>query len=348
MKFLFFISILFCCSNVYGQNKDSLDIMEQNRFFNEAFFKNIKGLTLPEFTAKDLNGITFNGKTLRSGQVTFLSFWSESCTPCIAETPNLNRLYSMVQDNSDIQFFSITWDSEQQVKSAIKKYDIRFPILITTPGNADQLSFERGLPTNMVLDKKGRVYSVLSGGSNRPGPEFENYWKKEIDKALNDSLWDGQNNQVINIPNNAGIRFIDSLSKIHSFSDLKTYFKGKTLYIDLWASWCLPCLKEFKYKNTSVDSFFEKHKIIKLYMTIDNPHAKDVWRKLVYEYQLKGYHLMAGSELKEEIEKKIYKNKSVIEVPRYVIVKNGKLVEINAFAPSEWDKLIKQLTEKVL
>ncbi len=76
MKFLFFISILFCCSNVYGQNKDSLDIMEQNRFFNEAFFKNIKGLTLPELTAKDLNGITFNGKIVRNGQVTFLSFWS--------------------------------------------------------------------------------------------------------------------------------------------------------------------------------------------------------------------------------------------------------------------------------
>ena len=95
-------------------------------------------------------------------------------------------------------------------------------------------------------------------------------------------------------------------------------------------------------------AMFNVIEIIKLYLTIDNPHAEDVWRKLVYEYQLKGYHLMAGSNLKEEITKRIYKNKTVIEVPRYIIIKNGKIVEAYAFAPSDGNKLIRQIIEKAL
>lgn len=348
MKILLLIPFILFCTSIYCQEKDSLNDMEQRRLFNEAFFKNIKGFPLPEFSAKDLRDTTYNGKTVRCGQVTFLSFWSESCNPCIAETPNLNNLYSFYKDNANVQFFSITWDSEKQVKSAIKKYDIRFPILITSQKEISQLNFERGFPTNMVLDRKGRVYSVLSGGSKRPSPEFENYWKREIEKALIDSLGDRTNNQAINTTGIPEIEFIDTLSKINSFSDLKTYFREKILYIDLWAFWCLPCLKEFKNKNASVDPFFKKHKIIKLYLTIDNPHAEDVWRKLVYEYQVKGYHLMAGSNLKEEITKRIYKKKTVIEVPRYIIVKNGKIVEANAFAPSDGNKLIRQIIEKAL
>ena len=260
----------------------------------------------------------------------------------------MNRLYSWIKDNSTIQFFSITPDSEEQVKSAIKKYDIRFPILLASQSEIHELNFGRGFPTNMVLDKKGRVYSVLSGGGKSPGPEFEKYWMREIEKAQSDSLLDRPNNQVISTPDKSGIEFIDSLSTIQSFSDLVTYFKGKTLYIDMWASWCLPCLKEFKNQNTLVDSFLKNNKIIKLYLTIGQPHAGDVWRKLVYKYQLKGYHLMAGSKFFEDIRRKIYNNSNSIDVPRYVIIKNGEIVEINAFAPSDGNKLIKQLTEKAL
>lgn len=198
----------------------------------------------------------------------------------------------------------------------------------------------------MVLDRKGKVYSVLSGGSKNPGPEFESFWKKELEKALNNTPLKGSYYEKAKAGSSNGIKFIDSLSKINSFNDLTTYFKEKTLYIDLWASWCLPCRKEFVTKTPSVDSFFIKHNIAKIYLTIDKPHADGIWRKLVHEYQLKGYHLMAGTMLQEDIKRKIYNNSSMIDVPRYVIVKNGEITVVNAFAPSEEDRLLKQLIEK--
>ncbi len=100
MKKFFFFPFLLACFTAYGQNKDSLNEMEQRRVLNESFFKNITGESLPDFTAKNLSGISYSANKLKNGKVTFLSFWFESCAPCIAEIPNLNRLYSMTKDNS--------------------------------------------------------------------------------------------------------------------------------------------------------------------------------------------------------------------------------------------------------
>jgi thiol-disulfide isomerase/thioredoxin len=136
-------------------------------------------------------------------------------------------------------------------------------------------------------------------------------------------------------------------SKIQSLNDLTNYFKEQSLYIDIWASWCLPCLQEFSSKNESVDSFLTRHNVVRIFLSIDNPKVKKNWETLVYKYQLTGYHLLAGSELIKDIRQNIFKSEKTIEIPRYIIVKQGKIVELNAFPPSDGQKLISQLAEKI-
>jgi len=118
-----------------------------------------------------------------------MNFWFVSCAPCIAEIPNLNRLYDMTKDSPDFHFFAITYEPEANAKEAIRKYDIRFPVLLTSPKEAQRLTYGRGYPTSMVLDREGRIHSILSGGSPNPESDFESYWKQEMDKILRgDSL----------------------------------------------------------------------------------------------------------------------------------------------------------------
>lgn len=348
MKLIFLPLVVFVFSAANSQVKDSMEEMEMTRLLNESWFENVTGKVLPDFMAKDLNGKSYTNNTVRSRKATFLNFWFVSCAPCIAEIPNLNRLYNMMKDSSDFQFFAITWESEAKAKEAIEKYNIHYPVLLISPNEARQLTFGRGYPTSMVLDKEGKIRSILSGGSSEPVSGFELYWKQEIEKLLKGYSLIEVSKSVHTSGNKSGIVFIDSLLKVQSLDELINYFKGQSLYIDLWASWCLPCRKEFKSKNNSVDSFLNRHKIIPLYLSIDNPKDGEIWKSQVYEYQLTGYHLLAGWKLQEDIKQRIYKNGSTIDVPRYIIVKNGKIVELNAFAPSDGQKLIKQLTEKLL
>jgi len=85
----------------------------------------------------------------------------------------------------NFQFFAITWEPEARAKEAIKKYDIHYPVLsLDTPRTGMKLTFGKGFPTNMVLDKEEKIRSFLSGGSLSPGTGFESYWKQEIETVL--------------------------------------------------------------------------------------------------------------------------------------------------------------------
>jgi thiol-disulfide isomerase/thioredoxin len=346
MKTIFFSLALFIFFDATSQVNESLKKMEEWRLFNESYFENIEGKVLPDFTAKGLRGKILTKNTIRRKKVTFINIWFVSCAPCIAEIPNLNRLYDMMKGNPDVQFFAITYEPEAQAKEAIRKYDIHFPVLLTSYIEAQQLTFGRGYPANMVLDRAGRIHTVLSGGSPDPDHGFELFWKLEIEKILKGDTLIEAPKPIQITGNKSGIVFIDSQLKIQSINALANYFKEQPIFIDLWASWCLPCREDFNSKNF-VDSFLNKHKIARLFISIDNPKASESWKSLVYKYQLNGYHLLAGKELIVDIKQTVYKNEA-INIPRYIIVKNGKVVELNAFRPSDGQKLIDQLIEKLL
>ena len=44
-------------------------------------------------------------------------------------------------------------------------------------------------------------------------------------------------------------KIIHDYAAIQSIGQLTSLFNGKPVYIDLWATWCEPCLDEFKYSR---------------------------------------------------------------------------------------------------
>ena len=67
-------------------------------------------------------------------------------------------------------------------------------------------------------------------------------------------------------------------STITSLEDAVKPFKGKVVYIDVWATWCGPCLKEFQY----LPALKEKARnmdVVYLYISIDRPEERKKWEK---------------------------------------------------------------------
>jgi thiol-disulfide isomerase/thioredoxin len=130
--------------------------------------------------------------------------------------------------------------------------------------------------------------------------------------------------------------FLDTLQQLQSFQDLLSGpLSNKWLYVDLWASWCLPCRMEFQENDSELDSTLKAHRIERLYISIDNKAQQKTWLNLIRFYRLEGFHLLASEAMVEDIRKTIYGKEEKFSIPRYILInKNGKILNADAPRPS--------------
>jgi thiol-disulfide isomerase/thioredoxin len=116
--------------------------------------------------------------------------------------------------------------------------------------------------------------------------------------------------------------------KMFKLSELK----GKVVYLDIWASWCGPCRKQFPAAKALKEQLSKKEKknIEFLYISIDN--TETVWKRAIEELGIEGVHGLSKGGWGSEATSKF----GVSSIPRYLIFdKKGKVVDGNAPRPSD-------------
>jgi cytochrome oxidase Cu insertion factor (SCO1/SenC/PrrC family) len=158
---LFFLFIPFC---LYAQTEDTLQqrLLEELMIKRDSIIRTAPGKPFLPFSATSLEGVHFSEQQLK-GKVTMVNFWYRACHPCIEEIPLLNDLYTELKDNPSFQFISFTFDPEDVAKQAVEKYNISFTVLPITLQECYQLIFNQGFPTNMIVDKDGKIALYISG-----------------------------------------------------------------------------------------------------------------------------------------------------------------------------------------
>ena len=109
-------------------------------------------------------------------------------------------------------------------------------------------------------------------------------------------------------------------------------FQGKILYIDIWASWCGPCRKQFPYAKKLQKQFSRRalKKIEFIYISIDNDYDK--WIESLGKLNLTGHQFISPANHNNGAGN--YFN--VSSIPRYIIIgKQGEIVNQNAKRPSD-------------
>lgn len=133
-------------------------------------------------------------------------------------------------------------------------------------------------------------------------------------------------------------------STITSLEDAVKPFKGKVVYIDVWATWCGPCLKEFQYLPALKEKAHNMD-VVYLYISIDRPEERKKWEKTIAYHQLKGYHLLVNEKLGKSLYTELGNERQILSIPCFVIIdKTGKIAIRHAAAPSEPEKVIEQLS----
>ncbi|HRL70414.1 MAG: TlpA family protein disulfide reductase [Flavobacterium sp.] len=115
-----------------------------------------------------------------------------------------------------------------------------------------------------------------------------------------------------------------------AFKDILKKHKGKTLVIEVWASWCgdcvkaMPKLKELQANNPDV-----------AYVFISMDKTVDKWKAGIEKHEMKGDNFMANDQMKGVFAKAI----DVDWIPRYIILdKKGKIVLYRAIE-TDFDKI---------
>ncbi|KAF2079259.1 TlpA family protein disulfide reductase [Flavobacterium sharifuzzamanii] len=131
----------------------------------------------------------------------------------------------------------------------------------------------------------------------------------------------------------------DINNKPVSFSD----FKGKFVYIDLWATWCGPCKAEIPHMKKIEEDYHGKN-IVFVSLSLDKPKDAQKWKDYVTKEQLKGIQLMADKDFSSDVAK----NYDVNAIPRFLLFDpKGNIINADALRPSnpelreQLDKLLK-------
>jgi cytochrome c biogenesis protein CcmG, thiol:disulfide interchange protein DsbE len=116
--------------------------------------------TLPVYGGGGI-GSTMSLAALR-GHPVVLNFYSESCQPCLAEVPYLERVYKSFDANGQFALLGIDQsDPKDDIRTFGKTFQVTYPLLFDAGGNVNQQYGVNAIPTTYFIDSRGIVRSVV-------------------------------------------------------------------------------------------------------------------------------------------------------------------------------------------
>ncbi len=132
-------------------------------------------------------------------------------------------------------------------------------------------------------------------------------------------------------------KYMDAKNKEVSLSS----FKNKVVYIDVWATWCGPCLRELPHLEKLQEHYSKSQDIVFVSISIDQD--KNAWAAMLKDRQMKGTQLIADNAWSS----KIVSDYRINGIPRFLIIgRDGNIVDANAVRPSS-KKLISILDKAI-
>ncbi|MDR2008873.1 MAG: TlpA family protein disulfide reductase [Bacteroidales bacterium] len=117
--------------------------------------------------------------------------------------------------------------------------------------------------------------------------------------------------------------FPDINGKVYRLSD----FRGKYVYIDVWASWCGPCRAEFPHLKALKEKFKTKNLAV---IGISVDEEKEKWENMIRSQKLDGIQLYAGGWNNPLCD--FYE---ITGIPRFILIDmEGNIINANADRPS--------------
>jgi len=128
------------------------------------------GTPAPAFPLPAASGSAVDLSSLK-GQVVLINFWASWCGPCRTEMPILEQLYRKYKPAGFTLLGVNVEPKSGDAVNFLKSTPVSFPILFDTQSKVSTLYEVSGMPSTVIVDRKGNVRYIHHG--YKPGDESE-------------------------------------------------------------------------------------------------------------------------------------------------------------------------------
>ena len=120
------------------------------------------GFEMPNVTVTRLDGSTIDLTALR-GKPVVINWWHTTCSPCIAEMPELNKLVEKYEGR-DVEFLAIANNEMAELTPFLKRHPFTYDIAL---GDEEAMRILGQIyPRHVIIDGDGKVVLDLNSGSS--------------------------------------------------------------------------------------------------------------------------------------------------------------------------------------
>ncbi|MBU0940801.1 MAG: TlpA family protein disulfide reductase [Bacteroidetes bacterium] len=177
---------------------------------------------------------------------------------------------------------------------------------------------------------KARKFSLSLIAGKKLNPEFYT----EIKKQIEDQYLRIETRHKFKVAQN---KLNNTVSPNFSFINYKggqstlEDFKGKYVYIDIWATWCAPCIREIPYLQ-KIEELYHGRNIAFLSISSDQYSDIEKWKKMIVTKSMSGVQLLEDNRVATAFS--TYFN--VDTIPRFILIDpKGVIIDSNTLRPSD-------------
>ena len=203
---------------------------------------------------------------------------------------DIQKIHNILKRTSELTDSLIT---SLEVRQLVDFQILQQSIYFKRPGiEPFYMDFQQKYPNSLYalkLQEGWKEYKILSKGF--PAPSFE---------------------------------FADVTGEIYSLDS----FLGKWIYMDVWATWCGPCLAQQPRFEELVEKYQSNDRLVFLGISIDE--NVEAWKRMVKDRELGGVQL----NIRSDPDNSFHSDYMITGVPKYLIIDpNGLVYDVNAKEP---------------